>query len=111
MPAEYEECKFIVINRKHLAGCDESTKEALGIAMGKYIRNVLARTGKDISANRYYVCNQDEAYAPAVIATILAGETLKGDHSPETRLADAVSKHGHEAVLKAINIILEENNK
>jgi hypothetical protein len=110
MPAEYQPNRFIVINTKHLAGCDASIKEALGNVLEKYNRNVLARTGKDVSGNRYYVCNQDEDYAPAVLATILAGETLKGN-TPERKLAMELGaladKYGEEALNNSLKEILK----
>jgi len=60
---KYEE-KFIVINKKHL-----------NVFQLDDINNLLGRL--DLPDNKYYVCNQDEPYADAVIDIILNGENKK----------------------------------
>ena len=66
---KYEE-RFIVINKKHLKDIPEEEKNLFLTALQKiadYLPN-----------NKYYVCNQDEKYAPLVYSIIEAGEGLKG---------------------------------
>jgi hypothetical protein len=63
--AEYQE-KFIVVNGKHL------TLQQIGELL------TLLETFK-LPNNKYYVCNQDEPYAPRIIKTILDGEDQKAN--------------------------------
>jgi hypothetical protein len=72
----YKQDKFIVINRKNLKYLNESDSKILGNILSTMAINYESRTGQPYSA-QYYVCNQDEPYAPEVIKTILEGEKQK----------------------------------
>ena len=92
---EYEDNKFIVINRKHLAEAErEYRKTDIAKLHSKkmevphrFIQNLFNtlsffsefynnQTGKVLNQS-YYVCNQDEPYAQKVIDVILEGEREK----------------------------------
>jgi len=74
--------QFIVINKKHVS---EVEKTAWGCHLVRNLREAYdafmdmaaQMTGKEVSLNEYYVCNQDEPYAQKVIDVILAGEAEK----------------------------------
>lgn len=72
--ANYEE-KFIVINKKHLAEISESSHL---IGLVENLKQALDAIEFALPNNKYYVCNQDEPYAPHVYNTIIDGETAKG---------------------------------
>lgn len=62
----FEEDKFIVINKKHLGKL--TNKQSM------YLNGIL----RDIRCeNRYLAVNQDEPYAPKILAVILQEENLK----------------------------------
>lgn len=68
----YDPVRFIVINTKHLKILSDDQLDTF-----KYLISMM-----DVG-NKYYVCNQDEPYAPSVIKTILEGEKAKlNDESP-----------------------------
>lgn len=91
---EYEE-KFIVINEKILKKLTDKYNKECGKAnllankrevyqVEDFRSKLQALTvvcyeelGIDLSAKKYYVCNQDEPYAQKVIDTILEGESEK----------------------------------
>ncbi len=75
---EFEK-KFLVINWKHLRLQQieqPDVKDAI-----KDFKESLARLNglRILPNNKYYVCNQDEPYAPFVIDIILRGEELKDE--------------------------------
>lgn len=84
--AKYEE-KFIVINNKHLSQkyIPEDVLESFNSAWEDLFPY--------LPMNDYYVCNQDEPYAPKVIETILNGEDEK--QSPNVSKDEAHPIDGH----------------
>ncbi len=74
--SEYKE-KFIVINWKYLQPNSDPIKD-LHIGRLKRAIQMLEMDGS-LPDNKYYVCNQDEPYAPFVIDIILRGEELKDE--------------------------------
>lgn len=73
----FEEDKFIVINRKHLELVGASypaVPELLVRTLGVLEELHELLFGSSISGNKYYVCNQDEEYAPDVLRLILLNE-------------------------------------
>lgn len=87
METKFEE-KFIVINKKHLEELKKHGKENPNAAVASIrVSDLLYALesfhtiyrkfiGKELD-QKYYVCNQDEAYAQKVIDTIIEGETVK----------------------------------
>jgi hypothetical protein len=80
MKADFEE-KFIVLNRKKLR--EVVTKSDLGHTAVKrlmdalYMLDEFCSDNKISNSNRYFVVNQDEAYAPKILSIILQEEWLK----------------------------------
>ena len=85
--AKYEE-KFIVINYKRFEELNsECPQGTLGLTPNQAVldlQKALDEFKRVYEANigpldqKYYVCNQDELYAPKIIEMILDGETAKG---------------------------------
>ncbi len=67
--------KFLVINWKYLQSTGDAIKD---LHIGRLRRAIqMLEMDKILPDNKYYVCNQDEPYAPFVIDIILRGEELK----------------------------------
>ena len=66
---EYEE-KFIVINKKHLP-------QGMYRHLTEQLLEALENLRPELPDNKYYVCNQDEDYAPIVLRLIMLGEQRK----------------------------------
>jgi hypothetical protein len=102
--AEYQE-KFIVVNGKHLTL--QQAAELL-LLLEKF----------KLPDNKYYVCNQDEPYAPQIIKTILDGEDQKANpvenrviasEQPKGDLANgAVAEENKKLVQERLEYILEQ---
>ncbi len=73
---DYEE-KFLVINWKYLENAKDAKQQLLIDRLKRAVKYL--QMHKIIPDNKYYVCNQDEPYAPFVIDIILRGEELKDE--------------------------------
>jgi hypothetical protein len=74
--AEFEDDKFIVINRRHLKEIDDDVLVAF--------YHLLGAVNKGHTHNKYYVCNRDEPYAGDIITAIVYGESKKTQQKEKT---------------------------
>lgn len=68
-PAKYKDSMFLVFNKKHF----------INIPGGDFqiFQDSVEAILPHLPKNNYYVCNQDEPYAPRVLEIILKGEAAK----------------------------------
>lgn len=77
-----KEDEFIVINKKHLRHLAETKAGQVFIinlinALNSFCGAYKMKADKDLTLNKYYVCNKDEPYAQKVLEVILEGEMKK----------------------------------